>query len=73
MSVRNFGIIQAKVDDQKKRVVLTARRGPGKLPDGTVRKLVDWAVNGCRDLEKKGYRIDISGIDNLEEGKWKRR
>ena len=63
MSVRNFGIIQAKVDDQKKRVVLTIRRGPGRLPDSTIPRVLDWALAGLQDLARDGYEIDKSGVE----------
>ena len=62
MSVRHFGIIQAKIYPQSKRVVLTAKRGPGRIPDSQAAKIAQWALSGVQDLKRKGYQIDTSGI-----------
>ena len=66
MSVRHFGIIQAKIYPRKKQVVLTIKRGPGKVTGATVERLADWALSGVQDLERQGYEIDSSRLDKIK-------
>ena len=68
MTVRHFGIIHAKIDPQARRVVLSIKRGPGKLPDSTIPRVLDWALAGCADLVRDGYEIDKGGVESFFTG-----
>ena len=66
MSIRNFGIIKATIHPRKKQVVLSIKRGPGKVSGPTVERLEAWALSGVQDLERQGYEIDSSRLDKIK-------
>ena len=63
MNIRNYGIIKAEINHGERRVVLSCKRGPGRVSDSTFKRLAAWAVKGCKDLERLGYEIDGSELE----------
>ena len=61
-NIRNFGMVKATIYPRKKQVVLSCKRGPGRVPDSQAAKIAQWAVAGVQDLKREGYQIDTSGI-----------
>ena len=66
MQTRHFGIVRAKIHPRKKQVVLSIKRGPGKVSGPTVERLEAWARSGVKDLERLGYTIDASRLDKVK-------
>ena len=66
MQTRHFGIVRAKIHPRKKQVVLSIKRGPGKVSGPTVERLEAWALSGVQDLERLGYEIDSSRLDRIK-------
>ena len=68
MEKRHFGIVEARIYDRSRRVEMVARRGPAKLPDGEMRQICKWALDGVRDLKAAGYQIDTTSISGYLAG-----
>ena len=71
MEKRHFGIVEASIDDQAKRVVMTCKRqGPEatRLMPGNMAKVAAWALDGVRDLKAAGYQIDTTSISGYLAG-----